>query len=220
LWHDGRDASGADRVSGLWIWLGAALLYAGFRLWYDDRRGPLGADEVERFLAKFRETPGAELNDLETLRAFLAADDGREFYMLNLVRLSPSDVPHPKTGKPAPAKALLREYIRGFLPVLIRHGGHPALQLTKVGGYVDAWNVAPDPGWTLVGVMRYRSRRDMAELAVDPRFTAAHLFKLAAIPATFSFPTAPGVALLLGPRIWVGLVLALAAALLQLAGGR
>jgi len=206
-------------MSAIWIWLGAALLYAAFRLWYDERRGPLRADEVERFVAAFRETPGAELNDLETLRAFLAADDGREFYMLNLVRLSPTDVPHPKTGKPEPARKLLREYIRGFLPVLIRHGGHPALQLAKVGGYLDAWNVPPDPGWTLVGVMRYRSRRDMAELALDPRFTGAHPFKLAAIPVTFSFPTSPGVALLLGPRIWVALLLALAAALLQLACG-
>ena len=113
----------------------------------------------------------------------------------------------------------MREYIRGFLPVLIRHGGHPALQAAKIGGYVDAWNVPPDPGWTIVGMMRYRSRRDMAELSTDPRFTAAHPFKIAAIPVTASFPTAPGFALLLGPRVWVALVLALVAALLQLALG-
>ena len=116
-------------MSALWIWLGAALCYAAFRLWYDNWRGPLRADEVERFIAAFRETPGAELNDLDTLRAFLAADDGREFYMLNLVRLSGADVPHPKTGAPTRAATLLREYIRGFLPTLSRHGGHPALQL-------------------------------------------------------------------------------------------
>jgi len=200
-----------------WIWLAAGLLYLAFRLWYDGRRRPLSADEIDAYLASLRDTPGAALNDLDTLRRFLEQDDGREFYMLNLVRIAPGEVPHPKTGEPTPARRLLREYIGGFLPALIRRGGHPALQARKVGGYVDAWNAAPDPGWTFVGLMRYRSRRDMAKLTVDPRFTAAHPFKAAAIPVTFSFPTARGPGLLLGPRVWVALVLALAAASMQLA---
>ena len=202
-------------MNALWIWLGAALLYAAFRLWYDNWRGKIRADEIERFLTAAPGMPGAEGNDVDTLRRFLEADDGREFYMLNLVRLAPGDVPHPTTGAPTRAVTLMRQYIRGFLPVLIRHGGHPALQAKKIGGYCDAWNVPPDPGWSFVGMMRYRSRRDMVELAMDPRFLAAHAFKFSAIPVTASFPTAPGFALLLGPRIWVGLVLALAAALLH-----
>ncbi len=204
-------------MSAVWIWLGAGLLYAAFRLWYDSWRGPMRPDEIARFLEAVRGTPGAEVNDLETLRRFLEADDGREFTMLNLVKLAPGDVPHPKTGAPTRASALMRAYIKGFLSVMIRRAGHPVLQAVKIGGYVDAWNVPPDPGWTVVGMMRYRSRRDMAALSVDPRFTAAHPFKIAAIPVTASFPTAPGFVLMLGPRIWVGLVLALAAALLQLA---
>jgi len=204
-------------MGALSIWLAAALAYAGFRLWYDNWRGKLGADEIDRYVTALRGTPGAEVNDLDTLRRFFETDDGREFYMLNLVKIAPGQVPHPKTGAPTRADALMREYIRAFLPVLIRRGGHPALQAAKVGGYIDAWNVPPDPGWSIVGLMRYRSRRDMAELATDPRFTAAHPFKIAAIPVTASFPTRPSFALLLGPRIWVALVLSLAAALLQLA---
>jgi len=203
-------------VSGLWIWLGAALVYSAFRAWYDNWRGPIRADEIDRFLKVVEGTPSAALNDPGTLRRFLEADDGREFFMLNLVRLSPTEVPHPKTGEPTRAATLMREYIRGFLPGLIRHGDHPALQATKVGGYLDAWNAAPDPGWTVIGVMRYRSRRDMTELVMDPRFTAAHPFKVAAMPVTLSFPMAPGLALLVGPRVWVALVLALAAALAHL----
>ena len=204
-------------MGALWIWLGAGGLYAAFRLWYDGWRGPLRPEEVESLLAALRETPGAELNDLDTLRRFLESDDGREFIMLNLVRVAPGAVPHPKTGAPTPAARLLREYIAGFLPALLRRGGHPALQARKIGGYVDAWNVAPDPGWSFVGMMRYRSRRDLAKLAIDPRFTAAHPMKAAALPVTFSFPTALGPGLLLGPRVWLALALALAAALLQLA---
>jgi hypothetical protein len=68
-----------------------------------------------------------------------------------------------------------------------------------------------------MGYVRYRSRRDMMELATNPRFLDAHPFKAAAMPATFSFPTAPRLALYAGPRIWVGLALALLAALTHLA---
>lgn len=204
-------------MSAIWIWGGAAALYAAFRLWYDGWRRPLRPDEVESFLAALAGTPGAALNDLAVLRRFLSEDDGREFVMLNLVRLAPGDVAHPVSGAPTPAKRLMREYVAGFLPTLLKRGGVPALQARKIGGYVDAWNTAPDPGWTIVGLMRYRSRRDMAKLATDPRFVAAHPFKAAAIPVTFSFPTALGPGLLMGPRVWVGLALALAAALLQLA---
>jgi hypothetical protein len=153
------------------------------------------------------------------LRAFLARDDGREFAMLNLVRLAPQPVPHPTTGEPTPARALLDEYTRAFIRALLRRGGHPAIAARAAGGYLDSWNVADDPGWTIVGYMRYRSRRDMMELVVDPRFAAAHPFKIAAIETTLSFPTSPQILLFLSPRVWVGLVLALLAALLHLALG-
>lgn len=203
----------------VWIWAGAAVLYLGFRAWYDGRRRPLTAEEIEGFLARLEGTAAVGLVDREALRAFLERDDGRELVMINLVRLAPEPVPHPETGVPSPARRLLREYLRGFLPALVRRAGHPVLHATKVGPYVDAWNVAPDPGWTLAGCVRYRSRRDLMELATDPRFQAAHPFKAAAMSATFSFPASPGLGLHPGPRIWVGLVLALGAALAQLALG-
>jgi len=209
-------------MSGLWLWLAAAALYAGFRLWYDGRRAPLSRDEIEGYLKELAASAEARgmhepRTDAEAVRRFLEADDGREFVMVNLVRLHSEPVPHPTTGEPTPARKLLRGYLRGFLPAFLRRGGLPVLQGRKVGGYVDAWNTEPDPGWTLVGAMRYRSRRDMMDLATDPRFTDAHPFKKAAMPVTFSFPSQLGVAAYVGPRIWLALLLALAAALGHLA---
>ena len=58
----------------------------------------------------------------------------------------------------------------------------------------------------------------MIELVVDPRFAGAHAFKHAGMASTLAFPTAPGF-VVLGPKIWVGLVLALVAALLQIGLG-
>jgi hypothetical protein len=114
---------------------------------------------------------------------------------------------------------LLKRYSERFMPVLLGRGGHPGIVGRKVGGYVDAWNTAPDPGWTFFGLMRYRSRRDMMRLASDPAFIAAHPEKILGTPVTFSFPTKRMISLYIGPRASVLLILALVAALIQLAWG-
>jgi len=206
-------------VSGPLVWGVAALVYLGFRAWYDNWRGPLRPDEIEACLRRLEGTSTAEVNELPALRRFLEEDDGREFVMLNLVRLTREPVTDPESGEPVRATKLLRRYMSGFLPTLLLHGGVPLLQARKVGPYVDAWGTEADPGWTLVGCMRYRSRRDMVSLVTDPRFLDSHAFKIAALTHTFSFPTQVGGGAFLGPRVWVALTLALAAALTQLATG-
>ena len=201
-----------------WAWPAAAALYLAFRLWYDNWRGPLTPAEVDDFVAQAAQrAPTGGHTDLQVLRAFLAADDGREFVMSNLLRLHEHPVPHPVTGVPTPAPELLQHYVRRFVPLLLRHGGHPMMAMRKVGGYVDAWNTPPDPGWHLVGSMRYRSRRDMMRLAFDPALRDAHPFKTAATAQTFSFPTRVLAGVALRPRVSVALGLMLAAALLHLA---
>ena len=204
-----------------WPWACAAALYALFRLYYDNWGGKLSPAEIDMYLQRAAEQReahgnGAEVNDPAVIRAFLEADDGREFVMLNLVRVAPGLVAHPVTGVPTPGRDLLQLYSKPFIAALIRRGGHPAIVARKVGGYVDAWGVAADPGWTIAGFMRYRSRRDLMKLATDPRFRDIHQFKLAGITETFSFPTQPWLRLFVGPRLWLGLRLGLAAALLQI----
>jgi hypothetical protein len=203
-------------VTGVVIWVVALALYLAFRLWYDGWRPPLSAAEIEDFLPRLPATARANAAEVATLRAFLAHDDGREFAMLNLVRIAPEPVPHPETGDLMAAMDLLGLYTREFFRAMARRAGHPAIVARAIGGYLDSWNVEDDPGWSVVGYMRYRSRRDMLELVTDPRFANAHAFKIAATPVTLSFPTSPRILLFVSPRVWVGLVLALAAALLQL----
>jgi len=198
------------------IWGGAALLYAAFRFWYDGIPRPLTAAEIDGLMARLPPESLANEAEVESMRAFLASDDGREFAMVNLVKLSPEPVAHPTTGEKMPARELLGVYTKNFFPSLFRRAGFPLLGARALGGYVDSWNVEPDPGWTMVGYMRYRSRRDMMELVVDPRFAEAHRFKVASMPNTFSFPTRPFAGFYMSPRAWVALVLALAAALLHI----
>lgn len=207
------------RLNRAWLWVPAALLYLIFLAWHDGwfaARGPLTAAEIDRYLQAIAGTPAAEVNDLAVMRRFLEADDGEPFVMLNLVRIRPDAAIHPATGAEEPARGLLLGYFRSFLGKLIPRGGYPALSAQPLGGYIDAWGVEANPGWTTVGMIRYRSRRDLMDLATHPDFADAHAFKIAAIDSTFSFPVQTGAGLLLGPKLWLGLLLALVAALVHL----
>lgn len=199
------------------IWAAAFVAYLLFRLWYDNWSGPLKQAEIDSFLAKLEGRFEATGNSPEVLRAFLEADDGREFVMLNLVKAQMDQVRDPASGQMVQGIELLRRYSKRFMPVLLRHGGHPGMVGRKVGGYIDAWNTAPDPGWTLFGLMRYRSRRDMMKLVMDPVFMDTHSEKIFGTLATFSCPTQRMMSFYLGPRVTVALGLALVAALAQIA---
>ena len=198
------------------IWGTALLAYGAFRLWYDNWSGPLKPAEIDTFLAQMAGRFEATGNSPDVLRAFLAADDGREFVMLNLVKAQLDPVEDPQTGQMVQGFELLKRYSKRFMPVLFRNGGHPGIVGRKVGGYVDAWNTEPDPGWTVFGLMRYRSRRDMIKLVMDPAFMAGHPDKLLGTLATFSFPTQRVLSFYVGPRVTVALALAVIAALSHL----
>ncbi len=199
-----------------WAWPGALALYVGFCLWYDNWRGPLTAQEVAHYMALAAAASGADHTGAVSLRVFLEADDGKEFVMCNLLRLHAQSVVHPVSGAATAPGKLLQQYVRAFVWVLLAHGGHPVVAVRKVGGYIDAWNTPPDPGWNIAGMMRYRSRRDLMQLATAPRFTQAYGFKAAALAETFSFPSRVVSSGVLRPRTAVALALALGAALVHL----
>jgi len=195
-----------------WIWGAALLGYGLFALWYDNWRGPLDAQEIDVLIERARTQGHIEPDRLATVRTFLEADDGGEFFMLNLLRVQPEPIPIPGSDEKRPAREVMEGYTKHFMPALFKRAGHPALIGRAAGGYVEHWGVEPDPGWSVAGVIRYRSRRDMMELATDPAFEPAHAFKIAALANTLAFPLSPAF-VVAGPRIWVALVLALLAAL-------
>jgi hypothetical protein len=202
-------------MSSLWIWGVALLVYGVFRLWYDNWRGPLSEEEVAGYLEKLEMRSELEPSRLAVVREFLESDDGKEFYMVNLIKTHQEPVPVPGTSEQRPGPEVLKGYTDHFMPALFRRAGHPAFAGPAAGGYLEQWGVEQNPGWTFSGVIRYRSRRDMIELATDPKFEPAHAYKLAAMANTLAFPVTAR--LFVGPRVWVGLVVCLAAALGRMA---
>ncbi|MDC0363113.1 hypothetical protein OAN12_08735 [Halioglobus sp.] len=202
----------------LLIWVITLLVYLVFRLWYDGLRKPLTAEEVEEYTRLFEQRAGAgDEVDLAVMRKFLEEDDGKEFIMMNLLQYNPSPMKHPDTGQDAQADSILQEYFRPFMGRVIRRAGHPVIAGRAVGGYLDAWNTPPDPGWHGAGLIRYRSRRDIIELSLaSAKFQDLHKYKLAALKQTIAFPIQTQMGLYASPRVTVAMALALAAALLQL----
>jgi hypothetical protein len=198
------------------IWIVAAVLYVVFRLWYDNWRGPIRRHEIDALVSRAEAIWPAGLNDMVQIRRFLEEDDGREFLMVNLIRIRSGAVTDPISGEIRSGLSLLKAYFAVFAPTLIASGGLPLLSYRKISGYVDALNVPPDPGWSIAGLMRYRSRKDMMKLATDEAFIRAHGLKMAALTHAMAFPAQPISTLVAGPRTAVALVLALGAALFQL----
>ena len=124
-------------MSGWLIWGGALALYGLFRLWYDNWRGPLTKAEIDTFFeqAKGKYDGG---NDLAVLRAFLEADDGKEFVMLNVVKIESGMVTDPATGGQIEGREAMRRYSDPFVRALIARGGHPGMVGRKVGCAVAA----------------------------------------------------------------------------------
>ena len=206
-------------MASFWVWGLALLGYAAFLGWYVNWRGPLSKAEIESLMAQMlaSNVGHGDQDEMPVIRRFLEEDDGREFFMLNVIRLSETDVADPVSGEIRPVRQVMAGYTRMFMPALFARGGHPALAARRIGGMVDTWGLKEVPEWSMMGYIRYRSRRDLAHLVCNPRFSGAHAFKFAAMPQTFNFPTRPMVMTLAGPRIWVGLSFALVAAMAQIA---
>lgn len=197
------------------IWILVAVLYGLFSLWYFNWSGPLTASEIDAYMAAFNRAEGNQHTEAKTFRRFLEQDDGKEFVMLNLVQLHEGRVKHPESGESMGASKLLGEYFGPFALALFKRGGHPVFQARAVGGNVDSWNAENNLGFGTAAMMRYKSRRDLVELVVDPAFADGHIYKLAAIDRTISYPTQIMFSAQLRPPLAVLLVLILFASLAQ-----
>ncbi len=195
-----------------------STLYTLFLLW-ENRwfSQPLSEDEVDAYLDKMaqggkHETPLQD-KELANARAFFLADDGKPFYMVNLMQyretaVYPHDIhPEVKTGREANAlysKAVVKELLkRGSYPVFL---SQKTADLFSAGEGTDVFEE--------VGIVRYRSRRDMLEMAASPSFQAAEPHKWASMEKTVVVPTRK--ILLLDPTVIVPALLLLVGAIRNL----
>jgi hypothetical protein len=166
----------------VWLWQNPGLV-----------RGRLRAQEVAQFMAQVERLPFRADERPEAhrrLRAWMEDDDGRPFYMLNLMRYYPELRRFPDApafdGTPRESNA---RYEAAARPMLLRVGGYPLYAGTPQGKNLVEHDPALD-GWSRVLLVRYPSRRAFMRLLTHPAFREIEPYKLMALQLILT-PTAP-----------------------------
>jgi hypothetical protein len=192
--------------NSLVLWIAGALVYAGFLAWYDGWHEPLSDGDVDRVMQAVEQMEIYRGNDAikARLRSFLEADDGREFFMVNL--LSYRAVPQAFEGmrEGETPQEVMRRYSGAFMPAILGRAGWMVSGGRAAAADLEHWGVETDRDWEYYGLIRYRSRRDLAEVIIDPAFHDIHPYKFAALEATRAFPVSPAL-VPLSPRLVVAL---------------
>ena len=175
-----------------WIWLVLAVLYAAFFGWYTSFGGPLTAQEVDQYMTLFaeREDPPPP-ETLALLRRFLEEDTGDDFVMINVIDMYDEPLPIEGVEPGETSEQVMDKYMAYMIPALVSRASHPVLYGTAAKSAMDLMNADGMENWTTGAGMRYRSRRDMMEITVNPAFRGSHDFKIAAMAKTIAFPVDP-----------------------------
>lgn len=176
-------------------WLIGMLLYAIFWRWYTSSRKPLTPSEIEQYMEKLSQ---ADLDTavLSRFRHFMETDSGRDFVMVNLLQMK---------DDPEAIQALNR-YSISFLGKLIPKAVHPVFAGDAVSDVVEMWGVQDAEQWSSAGLIRYRSRRDLMDAAIDPNTHKVHPDKVKALAKTIAVPVEPTVNIG-DPRLIVALLM-------------
>jgi len=195
------------------FWGVLALVWLVFTGWYTSCGGPLGDDEIAAYVA-IMESRGSSPERVEMMRTFLENDTGDDFVMVNAIELNadPGQVPGMPEG--ATASEILDGYMAYMWPALLSRASHPIVFGAAAAQSLEQFGIEGAEHWSQAGLMRYRSRRDLMEIATNDAFGDAHLYKVAAMSKTFAFPIDPW-AQLGDPRLVLLLVLALLGLLLE-----
>ena len=189
------------------VWGIPCIIYVLFYFWYTPLGGPLTEAEINDYLAAM---PGADPERRAGFREILMNDTGGSFIMVNVIDLKKHPDPLPEIESDVTAQQLLDRYMAYMWPELLKRACHPIFYGEALGISLDVWGIEGAEHWTASGLVRYRSLRDLLEIASNPAIQGPHEFKIAAMQKTIAYPVNPlfnpG-----DPRILLGILLLLAA---------
>jgi hypothetical protein len=166
-------------------------LYVAFLLWHEpwfSRRLRPG-EAVAVLRGRYDDVAPDERAAFE---AFLDRDDGRPFYMVNLMQYR-ATAAYPDgllpDGRPAgdmTGREAGHRYTRVVIPELLKRGCYPVFAVRKVANFLSAG--AGTDFFEEVVVVRYRSRRDLLAMAAGRAFLAGVPHKWASLEKTVAVP--------------------------------
>ena len=165
-----------------WLWAAPGLSWLLLCFWYTNTSGPITAEEREAILAAAAQEGWSD-ERLSGIERFMVEDDGGQFLMVNLLDLA--DDPE--------ASANMDRYMEHMLPALLARACHPTFAGNVVHQAMDLAGIEGAETWGSVGIVRYRSRRDLLEIALNPVFSDKHDYKIEALAKTIAVPVAPSI---------------------------
>lgn len=163
-----------------------AAIYIAFLIWYIGPRKPLSREEAERYISILEKRSAGKGEPDEKItqafRKFAIEDDGRQFFMCNLVKYREkaeySDGDRGLTSR----QANLR-YARNTIPMLLKRACHPYGLFRPMINLKDA-----DDYWDEINIVRYRSRRDVLSIITSEKWYQGFGDKQAALSDNPNMP--------------------------------
>ena len=130
-------------------------------IWYGGKAKPLSKDELDQYIHSLKESRGVDdtseiINDLKEL---CKNDDGKSFYMVNLMKFK-TEYNEELGMTPLEAHKM---YSKGITKELFKRAGHPIFLSKVTGTFIKD----SDSSWNEVGIIRYRSKRDMLKMILN-----------------------------------------------------
>ena len=160
------------RHISVFIGIGTFILVA---YWYQFSSKPLKQEEIETYMATYQTQAQSYMvrHDMAALRRFLEQDDGLPFYTVNLYKFH-NQADYQK-GSPYNGSGVraYEQFSAAMLKLLAVRASHPIFGST--------WSDSAASDWDRIVIVRYRSRRDIANLFASDEFALASEHKWAAI---------------------------------------
>ena len=173
-----------------WAWLAPALFYLIFFGWYTNLKGPLSPEEINHFI-DILEVNGSTPDRIVEIKGFMEEDDGKHFYMMNLLDLNDNPPEMVATGSDASAEDLMAHYMEFMFPELFSRACHPVFFGQVLADALDLSGIENAESWDQAALFRYRSRRDMIAIVTNPKFLERHDYKIASLDKTIANPVKP-----------------------------
>lgn len=191
-------------------------LFVAFYLWQNPGvvTGKLSPQEIDQALESAKRLPIPPERKgpiLKAVRTWAEADDGKPFYMLNLMRFYKEVQKIPGApafaGTPEQANAYYESLATAML--VPNAGSAPVLANTQGSNVMSSNSDAPElDNWSRVLLVRYPNRRAFLQLIADPRYATIEPYKAMALE--FLLVPVQGAYVVPDPHVMAGAALLLA----------
>ena len=169
-------------------WYFFILFYVFFFMWYTNLSGSLNDKEIKFFMKVISERAVNDEQRIERLRKFMEEDDGKDFFMVNFLDYNDTPETMPATGKGASSSNLMNYYMEYMYPEMFKRASHPVFFSNVFFPAMDIVSAEGMEDWDNVALVRYRSRKDMLQIGLNPIFDERHPYKIEALDKTIAIP--------------------------------